>query len=225
VTVQTFSHPLNEGPTRPPRVTLPRVIASEWTKLRSLRSTWWTLLIAVVAMIGLSALFATSIAAAGVDGFGPGGPLAALDGVAISLNGVMLAQLAFGILGVLMITGEYGSGTITASLAAVPQRWPLLAAKTVILTGLTLTVGLAASLSAFSIGQGLLAGSGMEVALSDPDVSRAVGGAGVYLTLVTILGLGLGALLRHRAGGFAVLTGYALATLTVATLLLLRRDT
>lgn len=87
------------------RVTLPRVIASEWTKLRSLRSTWWTLLIAVVAMIGLSALFATSLAAAGAEGFGPGGPagpLAALDGVAISLNGVMLAQLAFGILGVLM---------------------------------------------------------------------------------------------------------------------------
>lgn len=177
-----------------------------------------------------------------------------------------------------MISGEYGSGTITASLAAVPQRWPLLAAKAIILTGLTLPLGLVVSFGAFSIGQGLLSGTGLEVALGDPGVTRAVVGAGAYLTLVTILGLGLGALLRHTTGaiavlvglllllgplsaalpsswqdaigpylpaiagdammaltttpgtldpwtGFAVLTAYALVTLAVATLLLLRRDT
>ncbi len=204
------------GPARPARVTLPRVIASEWTKLASLRSTWWTLLIGVLLMIGLAALFAASIAMAGAEGVGttgpagPGGPLAGTDGVAISLNGVMLAQLAFGILGVLAISGEYSSGSIGPSLMAVPQRWPLLVGKAAVIAALTLTVGMVASYAAFGTGQALLAGTGLEHTLGDPGVVRAVAGAGAYLAVVSLLGVGLGALLRHTAGSMAALVGVLL---------------
>jgi len=102
------------------RVTGPRVVLSEWTKFRSLRSTVYTLLMAVAFMIGLGALIA-AITANQPGGLGPGE-----SAVSISLSGMFFAQLAIGVLGVLLITGEYSTGMIRSSLTVVPRRLPML---------------------------------------------------------------------------------------------------
>ncbi|MGH9054555.1 MAG: hypothetical protein ACRDYY_01600 [Acidimicrobiales bacterium] len=137
-------------------VILPRVIYSEWIKSRSLRSTWISLAVALVAAIGLGILF--SALRASHLGNGPGsvhaargnpGELINLDATLISLRGLFLAQLALGVLGVPMITGEYGTGMIRASLTSVPLRWPVLLAKTIVFGAIIFIVATAASLAAF----------------------------------------------------------------------------
>jgi ABC-2 type transport system permease protein len=183
-------------------------LASEATKLRTVRSTVWTLVVLVVATVGIGTL----ISAARVSRWDQMSihERLTLDPTAISLRGVFLAQLAIGVLGVLVITSEYTTGMIHTTFAAVPRRPLVLLAKAVTFTVVAFVVATVACFVAFFIGQSILAGKHADAALSDPGVLRAVLGAGTYLTLIGLLGLGLGTLLRRTAGAIATLFGLVL---------------
>lgn len=183
----------------------PDLVRSEWTKLRSVRSTYWTLFAAAVAMVGLAALLSTvyvnrydHLSAASRAGFHP---------VAFSLSGIFLAQLAIGVLGVLVITAEYSTGSIRSTFAAVPQRRAVLAAKAAVFAAATVVVGVVSSFAAFFVGQAILSDKGISAQISDPGALRAVVGAGLYLAVLGLLALGLGALIRHSAGAIAAVFG------------------
>jgi ABC-2 type transport system permease protein len=186
------------------RVTLTRVVRSEWTKLRSVPSTAWSLLAAVVLIVGFGALYSVLRVTRP-----PSDPatLATFDPTAVSLTGVQLAQLAVGVLGVLLVAGEYATGTIRVSLAAVPRRLPVLWAKAIVLALTTLGLCLPAVLAAFLVGQSILSAEGLDTSLRQPGVARAVVGSALLLGAVGLLGLGLGALLRSTAAGVAGLFG------------------
>ncbi|CAM5411838.1 ABC transporter permease OS=Streptomyces alboniger OX=132473 GN=CP975_24640 PE=4 SV=1 [Streptomyces alboniger] len=181
------------------RVTTRRVVTSEWIKFWSLRSTAYTLLGAVVALVAF-ALIAASVTSGG-------GTMEGLEGTTdptgISLAGTEMAQLVIGTLGVLLAAGEYSTGLIRSTLAAVPRRLPVLWAKTAVLAGVVLTVGAVAVFGAFFAGQAILGSDG--ASLTDPGVLRAVSGAVVYLTGIGLLGMALGALLRNTAGAVTTL--------------------
>jgi ABC-2 type transport system permease protein len=124
---------------------------------------------------------------------------------------VQLAQIAVGVLGVLLITSEYATGLIRTTLAAVPRRLPVLWGKAALLATATLAVSLPAALVAFLAGQSILGRQHLSVPLSQPGVARAVIGSALYLAVAALLGLGLGALLRSTAGGIAGLFGLLFA--------------
>jgi ABC-2 type transport system permease protein len=183
------------------RVTQFRVVLSEWTKLRSLRSTVYTLLVAVVLMVGLGALFA-AIAASQPGGYNPGE-----NATSTSLTGTFFAQLAIGVLGVLLISGEYGTGMIRASLTVVPGRLPVLWAKLAVSAAAVFVTTLLAALTSFLIGQALLSGHHPTASLTDPGTLRSVVGAALYLTVAGMTGLALGALLRNTAAAISTFVG------------------
>jgi ABC-2 type transport system permease protein len=189
----------------PKKVTQARVILSEYTKFRSLRSTVFSMLAAVVFVVGLSVLV-PSVVVAHWPPDRPGEALA-FDPTARSLSGIFLAQLAIGVLGVLLISGEYATGMIRASFAAVPARLPVLWAKAAVFATVTLVLMVPSVLGAFLIGQSILTSKHLQANLSDPGVVRAVIGAALYLTVVGLLGIGLGALLRNTAAGISTLFG------------------
>ncbi|HEX6684289.1 MAG TPA: hypothetical protein VF062_15905 [Candidatus Limnocylindrales bacterium] len=191
------------------RVTLPRVVKSEWIKFWSLRSTWITLLAAVVVFAGIG-LLASSIGGDGAAASGPPGPGGpgggqATDPTSLSLAGSMFAQLILGTLGVLLIATEYSTGMIRSTLAGVPKRLPVLWAKLLVFVSVVFTVAVAASFATFLAGQAILGADG--VSISDTGVLRAVLGTAVYLTGAGVLGLALGALLRSTAGAITTLFG------------------
>jgi ABC-2 type transport system permease protein len=187
------------------RVTQGRVIQSEWTKFRSLRSTKITLLVSVVLTVGIAALF-TAVTANRWSHLSPG-DRASFNAVVASLNGVRISQLAVGVLGVLLISGEYATGMIRASMTAVPRRLPVLWAKFTVFTGVVGAASLVSTFVAFFLGQSLLSGKHLNVAISSPGALRMVIGAGVYLLLVGITGMALGGLLRNTAAGISTLVG------------------
>ena len=189
------------APARVPalRVTRGRVLLSEFTKFRSLRSTMWTLLAAVVLMIGLGALFSGANAsqyhtrtAAAMAGFNP---------VTTSLTGVIFAVVAFGVLGVLLTGGEYSTGMIRSSLTAVPRRLPVLWGKLAVFAGSIFPVSLVASFISFFLGQAVLSSHHLGVPVTAHDALRSVIGAALYMTVAGLIGVALGALLRHTAAG------------------------
>jgi hypothetical protein len=185
------------------RVTLARVVNSEWIKLRSVRSTILTLLATIGAVVALGLLFAgvsSGNIGAQTIGLQLGG---AGDPVGASLGGVNLGQLVIGVLGVILVTGEYASGVIRSTLAAVPRRLPVLGAKAIVFGGVTLVSMLVAAFAAFLGGQAIIGTGG--ASLADAGVLRAVVGAGVYLTGVGLLGLAAGAILRGTAAAIAAL--------------------
>jgi ABC-2 type transport system permease protein len=197
--------PTRPNTTSPKKVTQARVLLSEWTKTRSLRSTIFSMLAAVVFIVGLSILVPSVI----VAHWPPDRPgeAAAFDPTTRSLSGIFLAQLAIGVLGVLLISGEYASGMIRATFAAVPARLPVLWAKAAVFATVTLVLMVPSVLAAFLIGQSILASKHLQTNLSAPGVLRAVIGAALYLTVVGLLGIGLGALLRNTAAGISTLFG------------------
>jgi ABC-2 type transport system permease protein len=184
------------------------VAKAEWTKLRSVRSTMWSLLVTLVITIGLGALFA----AARVSRWDRLDPAERLhfDPTAFSLNGLFLAQLAIGVLGVLVITSEYATGQIRATLAAVPQRGIALAMKVAVFVVVVLIVGLLACFGAFGIGQAIFTAKHAGASLGDPGVARAVVGGALYLAALGTLGIGLGTILRRTAGAIAALVALLL---------------
>jgi hypothetical protein len=180
-------------------------VRAEWTKLRSVRSTVWTLL----ATFSLAISFGALIAASQMSSWDTldAGERMRFDATAFSLSGLFLAQLAVGVLGVLVITSEYATGQIRATLGATPQRLTMLAAKAITFTAVILGTGLAASFGAFSIGQRVFASKGLDASLGQPGVLRAVVGGALYLCGVGLLSVGLGTIFRRTAGAVAALVG------------------
>jgi ABC-2 type transport system permease protein len=181
-------------------VTQVRVVRAEWTKLRALRSTRWCTLIAVVLIVGLGAAIAGSGTAYHVSAGN-----SAAKGVSASLLGLLFAQLVLGVVGVLAFSGEYGTGMIRATLAVVPARLPVLWAKVIVLVGLVLPVTLLCAVADFFTATAIVSSrGGSAISLTDPGVLRTVVGSSLYLTVVVVIGLALGALLRKTAAGLSV---------------------
>jgi ABC-type transport system involved in multi-copper enzyme maturation permease subunit len=195
-------------------VTQARVVRSEWTKLRGLRSTWCSALAAVMLIVGVGAGFA------GGKPYrvSPGHP--AVTAVSVSLFGILIAQLVIGVLGVLVFSGEYGTGMIRASLAVVPSRLPVLWAKLAAVAGLVLPVTLLAAVADFFVATAIQsARGGTAIALTDPGVLRTVIGASLYLTAAAVIGVGLGGLLKKTAAGISAFAALFLVAPVVATYL------
>ncbi len=205
--------------TRPPelKVTQARVLHSEWTKFRSLRSTVWTLLVAVVLMVGIGALFA-AVTANQFHTFSAG-DIASFDPISTSLDGITFAQLAIGVLGVLMVTGEYGTGMIRSSLTAVPRRLPVLWGKLTVFAGMVLGVSLATGFVSFFLGQSLLNADNLGVTISSPGALRSVIGAALYMTVAGLIGMAVGSLLRNTAAGISTFVGVFFVIPPLAALL------
>jgi ABC-2 type transport system permease protein len=187
-------------------VTQWRAVVSEWVKFRTLRSTWITLAFAVAGTIGIGALASWGIASHWAH-LSPAEQLT-FSPISQSLTGVYLAQLAIGVLGVLVISGEYATGMIRATLAAVPTRVPVLWAKLTVFASTTFVFTLAASVASFFIGQQLLGVHGTTI--SAPHAVQAVIGVALYLTVVGILSLAIGSVVRSTAGGIATVFGLLL---------------
>ncbi|WP_158847819.1 ABC transporter permease [Saccharothrix deserti] len=208
-------------PTTAHRQTLGRAIHSEWIKIRSLRSTWIGMATVVLVMIGLGSLSAAvstgSVAAPG-DGGGPlggGGPLSTV------LAGADFAVLLIGVLGSLAGAREYSSRMISATVAAVPRRWQVVAAKAIVLAAVVIPTALIGVMGAFGAGMGILSASdAATVALTDDGVLRSVLGMAGYVTAIALLGLGLGILLRSTAGSIGAVVGGIMVLPTVAGALL-----
>jgi hypothetical protein len=186
---------------------LAAVVRSEWTKLWSVRSTVWTLLTG-----GVIAVVAGALAAAGnAHSYEQQSPArraaisAGFDALAKSFNGFLIVQLAMGILGVLSLGAEYGSGSIRGTLAAVPRRPSLLAGKAVVIGVVGLVTGELTALVPFVVAQAFLAPAHLAVALGDPGVARGVLAAGWYLAVGSLLGLGFAALTRNTAAAIGAL--------------------
>ncbi|MGP3917988.1 ABC transporter permease subunit [Nonomuraea sp. 10N515B] len=182
------------------------ILRSEWTKIRSVRSTVWTLAVTVVLMAGLSAL----VTAASKNN--SGGPPSGEDAIIMSLLGIMFAQLSMATLGVLVISSEYRTGGIRTSLMAVPRRMMLLTGKIVVFTATSLIVSAVASASAIAIGLAII----QPPTVGMGDVAQAVLGATLYLTACGVFGLGLGTLIRHTPGALVSAIALMLVLPTVA---------
>ena len=185
-------------------VTFPRVVSSEWIKFWTLRSSWITLLSAFAALILIGTLIGYNT---GKNFAGLAPEDAAPSG---AMQGYFLGQLLIGVLGVLFVSGEYSTGMIRSTLAAVPKRLPVLLAKAVVFGTIALVTMVVAALLAFTGAQAFLSHYGHGSALTDPGVLRVVVGTGVYLALIGLLGGALGWILRNTAGGIATLVGLLL---------------
>jgi len=193
---------------RPARVAVPSlavrardVLGSEWAKLRSVRSTYWTLLIAAVTSIGISAAVALTFVTQ------PSAGRPRIDPLLPGFLSLEYAVVAAGVLGVLSFGSEHASGLIRTTFAAVPRRRAVLAAKAAVAGTVTLIAGELLCFASFFLVQAILSGKHLGVSLSRPGVAGAVLGEGVLLSVCAMLGLGLGAMIRHTAGAVAALFG------------------
>jgi hypothetical protein len=184
-------------------VTVRHVIGSEWLKFRTLRSTLIVLAAAMLGMVAFGAIIAHNTRnPAGLD---------PEDVVASGpLQGYYLGQLLMAALGVLVVSGEYSSGMIRATLAAVPRRQPVLVAKVVVFTVVVGIAMIAASVVAFLVAQSVLSGYRPTYSLSDGDTLRVVVGTGIYLTLVGLLGSALAWIIRSTPGALVAVVGLIL---------------
>jgi hypothetical protein len=192
------------------------LLLAEWTKLRTVAASYWTAGLAVLAAVAVSAIICARTAADINHGLDSAD---GLDATLTSLNGLYLSQVAIGALGVLTISSEYGTGLIRATLAAVPQRRTMLAAKGLVFALSALIAGELMSFAAFGIGQALLGRAQVGVSLGQPGVLRATIGGGLYLTTVGLLGFGMGALVRHTAGALSAFFGVLFALTAMTDLL------
>ena len=204
-TVATPASPARVAAGSALKVTQGRVLLSEFTKFRSLRSTLYTLLTAVVLMIGIGALF-SAVTASQYNTFSAA-DRATFSPVSTSLQGAVFAVVAFGVLGVLTISGEYTTGMIRSSLTAVPRRLPVLWGKLAVFAGTIFSVSLVASFISFFIGQAVLNSHHLGVSITAPGALRSVIGAALYVTVAGLIGLALGALFRNTAAGIATFAG------------------
>jgi ABC-2 type transport system permease protein len=178
---------------------LPDLLRSEWAKIRSVRSTYWSLAVAVIAMIGYGAINTASHT---------GPQPATFDPVMTSLSGILVAQLAIAVLGVLVITSEYSTGMIRSTFSAAPQRHLVIAAKAGAFAAIAFTVGTVAAVIAFLVGQAVLGAHG--VSLTSPGAARSIVGVGLYLGLLAVMAVALGTIVRRTAGAIAALLGLIL---------------
>lgn len=196
------------------RVTILNAVRSEWIKLRTVRSTWWALAATIVLVVGLGTLFG-AVEANDYDNHplvGPNGRpfVRTLEATAISLRGVHLAQLSVAVLGALVVTGEYATGMVLSTMSAIPRRWPVLVAKAVVFGLVALVVSAVSTLVAFLLGQQMLSSTHQQTTLGSPHAAASVFGTAVYLTLVALMAIGLGFLIRSTAGTIATVVGILL---------------
>jgi ABC-2 type transport system permease protein len=183
-------------------VTFARVIHAEWIKFRTLRSSWLTLGAAVALMVLIGVVIGTSTSSSG-------GVDADFSDAASPVRGFLLTQLVVGVLGVLFVTGEYATGMIRSTFAAVPKRLPVVGAKAVVFSVVVLVAMVPASFAAYYGAQPFLPES-VASSITDPGVFRAVAGVGVYLMLVGLLGAGIGWIVRSTAGAISMLVALVL---------------
>jgi ABC-type transport system involved in multi-copper enzyme maturation permease subunit len=177
-------------------------LRSEFTKIKSTRSTYWTLLALVVVCVGIGAL-----ASAGAASHANEISKATFDATQQSLAGLYVGQLVIAVLGALTITSEYTTGMIRTTLSVQPRRGVVFAAKAVVFAVISLVTGLIASFASFFAGQALMSGHHLSVTLGDPNVLRAVIGGGLFLAACGMLAYGLGAVLRHTAAAITAAIG------------------
>ncbi len=201
------------------KVTQWGVIRSEWLKFWSLRSSLYSLVIAIVGMIGLDCLFAYAMVSRVAEGRLTPAELANFHAADTAMRGYLLVQLVVGVLGVLVVSGEYGTGMIRSSLAAAPKRLPVLFGKAITLSVIVFVSITITSFIAYFAVQPILNTQGLGYSLTSPGVLRAVFGVGLYATGIGLLGVGLGWILRHTAGAIATLFGLILILPTVSELL------
>ncbi|MEI8409937.1 MULTISPECIES: ABC transporter permease subunit [unclassified Kribbella] len=193
------------------------ILHAEWIKLRSLRSTWYTLACLFVVGLGITFL---SMSSAGKQYAGATAEERSVwDPTSMSLTTFIVAQLIIGVLGILIVTSEFATGLMQTTLAATPRRHRLLAAKAVVATAVAVLAGQALMFAAFFLGQTLLAGHDVpNAALGDPGVLSAVSGGGLYLSAIALLALGLGTIMRATAGALATLVGIVFLVPAIAGL-------
>jgi ABC-type transport system involved in multi-copper enzyme maturation permease subunit len=172
------------------------LLASEWTKFRSVRSTYWSLLVAVVTPVAVSAVVAFAFTSARNQGPPP-------DPLLPEVISLEYAVIAVSVMGVLAFSAEYSTGLIRVTFSAAPRRRAVLAAKAVVLAAVTLAAGELVAFVSFWLAQAVLAGHRQGVSLGRPGVAGAVLSAGLLLCVCGLLGLALGAIIRHTAGGIA----------------------
>jgi ABC-2 type transport system permease protein len=179
------------------------VAEMEWLKLRSVRSTAWIMLVFAAGMIGIAILGLSHVAWSTMSA----ADRASFDPTNDGFAGLAIGQLAFGVLGALVITSEFGSGMIRATFAAVPRRGLLMAAKAAVLGAVTLVAGEVLTFVSWGVGEAVLRSPAPHAALSQPGVLRAVLMAGAYPALIALIALGLGAIIRHTAGAISAVVG------------------
>lgn len=191
-------------------VTFGRVVAAEWTKFRSLRSTTWSLAMYVAAMVAIPLLVAWATTQLPEDTAGGEGPVASLLSA-----GWQMGQLVVVVLGALAITSEYSTGLVRATFAAVPRRVPALAAKAIVLAGAVAVATVVAQALAYLVTMPFHDDLGATLDLGADGTVRMLAGPALYMVAVTLLGLGVGALLRHTAAAISTVVALLLVIETV----------
>ncbi|GHE57288.1 ABC transporter permease [Streptomyces longispororuber] len=186
--------------TTPYRVTPARVLRSEWHKLWTLRTTWITLLAAAALVLAVGITMGSTYDGDDSD----------VDTVVFVLFGTQLSQICLAVLGILVTAGEYATGMIRASLTAVPRRLPVLWSKAAVFTAVAFALCLVTNVVTFLTAQIWLADTDKELALTDPGVLGALAGNAAGVTLLSLVALGLGALLRSVPGGIGAFVGAVL---------------
>ena len=197
--------PADRTAVRVPAVTFPRVVRSEWTKLWSLRSSRWVLLVSFIAMAAPGPIIAAVQMARWAH-------LSLHDrltfhAIDTGVGGWHLAQLGIGVLGVLIISGEYSTGMIRSSLMAVPRRLPVLAAKVLVYAGVVFALMLVATCISFFVTQAIVTEHHVQHGIGDPGALRVLVGNVLFLTVLGIMCVGLGGWVRNSAGGLAAFVG------------------
>jgi ABC-2 type transport system permease protein len=197
-------------PSVSPVTAFTRLLLAEWTKIRSVRSTVWSLILLVVVTLGFTGLFTwlTILQWSKTDATQRAQIIS--DPVSTILgSGLEFGQLTICVLGVLVMSSEYSTGVIRSSLLAVPRRIPMLAAKSIVFAVLVLIVGEIVMFPSFFLGAAVLHSHAL-VSLSDPGVARAVFGAGLYLAVLGLFALAIGGIIRHTAGAITGVIAFVL---------------
>ncbi|GGO46465.1 ABC transporter permease [Streptomyces lasiicapitis] len=197
------------APSQPYRLTPAGILRSEWHKLWTLRTTWITLLTATALVLAVGITMGSTY----------DGDDSEVDTVVFVLFGTQLSQICLAVLGILVTAGEYATGMIRASLTAVPRRLPVLWSKAAVFTAVAFTLSLVTNVVTFLVAQIWLGGTDKELALTDPGVLGALTGSAAAITLLSLIALGLGALLRSVPGGIGAFVGAVLVLPEVLTTL------
>lgn len=200
-----------------PATTVVRAAKAEWVKLRSVRSTMWTLAVLVATVVGIGLLVGVAVSSSW-------GAMSVQERMTFeagpaSLSGIYLGQLVLGVLAILVVTAEYTTGTIRASLMAVPRRGLFYAAKVLVFTLVALVVAAVTVLGAFLLGQAPLAGIGVGQSLGDPGIARLLTAAVGVLLLLGLFALGLGTLVRNTAAAITAYVGIVFVAPIIANFL------
>lgn len=187
------------------RPTFAHAFSAEWFKIHTVRSTYWTLLAAVVVSVGISALLALALVTSWDHQ--SAADRATFDPVSFGLAGINFGVIALAVFGVLVISAEYSTGSIRTFLAAEPNRSRYLAGKAAVVAEVTVLLGVVIAFASFFLSQAIFSAKNLGASISEPHVLRAVIGAALYLTLIALFALAFGEILRHTAGAITTVLG------------------